>query len=85
LSRKRTSLFLIADEKIIHLSEFPSSGDTAYAGIAVRNDSLYISYYSSPINHDLPWLIGMLFTTGIYLGRLDQNKLSNFIELKGVG
>ena len=57
--RKRTSLFLVTEQGLKYLSDLPSSGDTAYAGVVVMNDQAYVSYYSSIISHDLPWLLGV--------------------------
>ncbi len=74
-SRKRTALFLVLKEGLIHLSDLPSCGDTAYAGVAIQGGSLYISYYTNDPARDYPWIVGMLNPTRITLARLDLRRL----------
>jgi hypothetical protein len=68
LNRKRTSLFQISESGLIKdLTDFPSAGDTSYAGITIFNENIFISYYSSGLDYDLPWFIGHFFPTNIYV------------------
>ena len=45
LSRKRTSIFLVEEDKLIWLSDLPSAGDTSYGGIVIKDNYLYVCYY----------------------------------------
>lgn len=72
LTRKRTCLYRADLEHtcLVPLFDFPSRGDTAFAGIApvVEDQNAYwVLNYSSPINGvDLPWLAGQLLPTCLY-------------------
>ncbi len=70
-SRKRTSLFLVEEGGLHYLTDLPSAGDTAYAGIAVRGDELYASYYTSPPERDYTWVLGMFRPSHIRMARID--------------
>lgn len=70
LSRKVTALFRINREKmeIEHITDFPSTGDTAFPAVAPRDSSSYfLLNYSSDI-HKAPknWLRGQLGKTYLY-------------------
>jgi len=75
LSRKRTSLFLVEEDRLVWLSDLPSDGDTSYAGVAVRGDEAYVSYYTNDIKRDYPWIIGMVSKSDIMISRIDLKKL----------
>jgi hypothetical protein len=45
LSRKRTALFRVDEDRLTWLSDLPSAGDTSYASTVIRGDFLYVSYY----------------------------------------
>jgi hypothetical protein len=45
----------------VHLFDLPSSGDTAYTGVVVRGDDVFVSYYTPPIRRDLPWIAAICF------------------------
>jgi hypothetical protein len=79
-SRKRTSLFLVREDGLTYLSDLPSSGDTSYAGAVVQEDVAYVSYYTSPIDKDYPWLIGMLSPTGIRMAKISLPSLARLAE-----
>jgi hypothetical protein len=79
-SRKRTSLFLLREDGLIYLSDLPSSGDTSYAGAVIQGDVAYVSYYTSPIDKDYPWLIGMLSRTDIRMARISLPSLLRLAE-----
>jgi hypothetical protein len=79
-SRKRTSLFLVREDGLTYLSDLPSSGDTSYAGAVVQGDVAYVSYYTSPIDRDYPWLIGMLSPTDIRMAKISLPSLARLAE-----
>lgn len=69
-ARKRTALFAVSESGLARLTDLPSSGDTSYAGVAIKDDTLYISYYTSDIRRDPIWLVGMLDASSIRMARL---------------
>jgi hypothetical protein len=69
-SRKRTSLFLVEPDRLAYLTDLPSAGDTSYGGIAIRGEEAIASYYTSPVERDLPWVLGMLRPTDIKMARI---------------
>jgi hypothetical protein len=75
LARKRTSLFLVEEGRLVWLSDLPSAGDTTYAGVVIRGDEAYVSYYTSSTYHDFPWIIGMLSKSNILMAKVDLKKL----------
>jgi hypothetical protein len=79
-SRKRISLFLVKEDGLTYLSDLPSSGDTSYAGAVVQGDVAYVSYYTSPIDRDYPWLIGMLSPTDIRMAKISLPSLARLAE-----
>jgi hypothetical protein len=54
LSRKRAALHRVEPDRLVRLSDLPSSSDTSYARVIVRDDALYIDYYTSRIDRDWP-------------------------------
>ncbi len=74
-SRKRTSLFLVTEDGLIRLSDLPSAGDTSYAGVVVEGDQVIISYYTSNIRKDYPWILGMMLPTDIRIAKVDLPSL----------
>lgn len=79
-SRKRTSLFLVRGDGLTYLSDLPSSADTSYAGAVVQGDVAHVSYYTSPIDKDYPWLIGMLSPTDIRIAKISLPSLARLAE-----
>jgi hypothetical protein len=69
-SRKRTSLFLVEPERLVRLTDLPSAGDTSYAGIVIRGDEAYISYYTSNVRDDPTWVQGMFRSSAIKMARV---------------
>ena len=69
-SRKRTSLFEVTPDEIRWISDLPSAGDTSYAGVVLRDGELWTEYYTSRIDRDYPWLIGMFLPTDLWMARL---------------
>jgi hypothetical protein len=78
LSRKRTSIFLVQEEKLTWLSDLPSAGDTSYAGISIKDNYLYVCYYTNNIKRDYPWLIGMISESDIIVCEI---RLSNLKDI----
>jgi hypothetical protein len=74
-ARKRTSLFLVEPTGLAHLSDLPSAGDTSYAGIVIRGDDLYVSYYTSSIKKDPVWVNGMFAPSDIRMARVSLPEL----------
>ena len=70
LSRKRTSLFRVEPDRLVRLSDLPSAGDTSYAGVVLRDDAVWIDYYTSRVDRDFPWLLGMFLATDIRMARI---------------
>jgi hypothetical protein len=80
--RKRTSLYLVLPDSLVFLSDLPSCGDTAYAGVVVDEDSILISYYTSPPGRDYFWLMGMLSNSSIETARIRLDLLESLVEQK---
>jgi hypothetical protein len=74
-SRKRTSVFRVEPDRLIHLSDLPSAGDTSYAGVVLRDNYVWAEYYTSRIDRDYPWLLGMLLPTDIRMARFPLEAL----------
>jgi hypothetical protein len=70
-SRKRTSLFLVGEQGLRYLTDLPSAGDTSYAGIVMQGDELIASYYTSPPDRDVTWILGMFRPSNIRMARID--------------
>ena len=81
-SRKRTSLYRVEPERLVHLSDLPSSGDTSYAGVVPRGDELFIEYYTSRVDRDYPWLLGMFLPTDLFLARVPLQNLKELSRSK---
>ncbi len=71
MARKRTSLFEVRTNGLAYLTDLPSAGDTAYEGLVVVGDKAYISYYTSPINHDYAWFLGMISPSQVRMAEVD--------------
>lgn len=70
-ARKRTSIFLVEPDRLVYLCDLPSAGDTSYAGIVIRGEELFASYYTSPIEKDYTWSMGIFRRTDIRMARID--------------
>jgi hypothetical protein len=75
LARKRTALYRVEPDRLVHLSDLPSAGDTSYAGAVVRDGALWVDWYTSRIDRDVPWLLGMFLPTELRLGRIPLDAL----------
>jgi hypothetical protein len=82
VARKRTSIYEVTSERLIFLFDLPSNGDTAYTGVVVRGDDIYVSYYTCPINKDLPWIVGitMLTETEIRIAKFSATGLIQYAD-----
>jgi hypothetical protein len=80
LSRKRTSLFLVKEDGLTYLTDLPSAGDTSYAGVVIRGDDLYISYYTSDIHRDVPWILGMVGPSDIRMAKVNLPSLEELAQ-----
>jgi hypothetical protein len=76
LSRKRTSLFVVREDGLGYLSDLPSAGDTSYAGAAIVEDELYACYYTSPVDRDYPWILGMVTASNIRMAKISLPSLA---------
>jgi hypothetical protein len=75
LSRKRTAIFRVEPDRLVRLSDLPSAGDTSYAGVVVRDGVLWTEYYTSRIDRDYPWLLGMFLPTDLRMARIPVDAL----------
>lgn len=81
-SRKRTSIFLFDEKRMIRLTDLPSAGDTSYAGIVIEGDDLYASYYTSDVKWNPPWILGMFEPSAIKMVRISLPKLEELAVRK---
>jgi hypothetical protein len=72
-NKKRTALYEITDTTWTELGEFPSAGDTSYAGVAPIDDAgkFLVTYYSSNVPQDGPWARAMFGPTDIWQATID--------------
>lgn len=82
LGKKRTSLYLLEPDRMIWLTDLPSAGDTSYSGFVTQGDTLYVSYYTSRIDRDFPWIIGMISQSPIMLAQIDLRSLEALATAK---
>ncbi len=80
--RKRTALYLVEPDRLVFLSDLPSNGDTSYGGVVVDDEYVLLSYYTSPLGKDYPWLVGMLSNTSIEMARFKIADLEKLAEGK---
>jgi hypothetical protein len=80
--RKRTALYELTgdfaggDLSIIEHGELPSAGDTSYAGVApIDGDRVLVTWYSSPLTQDGPWVRAIFGPTDIWQATLDLSAL----------
>ncbi len=74
-SRKRTSLFLVEEDGLTYLSDLPSAGDTSYTGVVMRDDEVYVSYYTSDVERDYSWILGMVTPSDVRVAKIDLPSL----------
>jgi len=80
LARKRTSLYEVKRDRLIHLFDLPSNGDTGYTGVVQKRGSVYVSYYTCPVKKDYPWIIGICFysKTDVRMARFNTRGLIKY-------
>jgi hypothetical protein len=81
-ARKRTALWWLdpgreapdgggaGEPRLVRLSDLPSAGDTSYAGVVLQDGALFTDYYTSRVDRDYAWLLGMVLPTEIRLARV---------------
>jgi len=74
-SRKRTALYEVRLDGLAYLTDLPSAGDTSYEGVILDGDMAYISYYTSPIEKDYSWILGMLSPSHVRMAKVDLQAL----------
>jgi hypothetical protein len=91
-ARKRTALWWLdpgreapdgkgaGAPRLVWLSDLPSAGDTAYAGIVLHEGALFADYYTSRVDRDYPWLLGMVRATDIRMARVPLAELHRIAE-----
>ena len=80
LARKRTSIFLVEEDKLTWLTDLPSAGDTTYGGVVIKDDYLYVCYYTNDIKYDYPWVFGMISQSDIMMAKIELNSLEKLSE-----
>ena len=75
LSRKRTAIYRVEPDRLVRLSDLPSSADTSYAGVVVRDGFLWVDWYTSRVDRDWPWILGMALRTDIKMARIPLDVL----------
>lgn len=80
LTRKRTSLFEVRENGLAYLTDLPSAGDTSYVGLVMDGDYAYASYYTSPIDHDYGWLMGMFLPTSVRMAKIDLKAMETLAD-----
>jgi hypothetical protein len=80
--KKRMSLYEIRGDfdggelSIGEWGQFPSAGDTSYAGVVMLDDThAMLSWYSSDLSVDPPWVTAMFDLSSIWLGTVDLSTL----------
>ena len=82
--RKRTALYEIVGDlanpkaalSLNELHEFKSAGDTSYVGVLpIGGDQFLVSWYSSDVTTDEPWLTGMIHPSDIWQAWVDLGYL----------
>ena len=73
---------LVNESGLIHLSDLPSAGDTSYAGVIIQGDQAYISYYTSTIAQEMPWLLGVISPSTIRMAKVNLTELNTLADNK---
>jgi hypothetical protein len=80
--RKRTALYEITGDLeggpigIVERGEFPSAGDTSYAGVVrLRGPRFLVTWYSSPPRQDQSWPEGFGGRTDIWKATIDLSRV----------
>ena len=79
-TRKRTAIYELRGDladpaspvEVCEIQEVKSAGDTSYTGLApLGNDRYLLSWYSSAVKEDVPWLEGTYGPSDIWLADVD--------------
>ncbi len=87
VAKKRTAIYEVKEDRLVYLFDLPSDGDTAYTGVVVKDGEVYVSYYTNPVNHDLPWIVGLAFysATEICMAKFSASGLIEYAnEVEGI-
>ena len=79
---KRTSLYLVTEEGLVKLSDFPSCGDTSYGGVVLKDGYLFATYYTNNIEKEWPWLYGMIQPSHIRIAKISLDLLDRVASEK---
>jgi len=84
---KRTAFYEILDDRMVHLFDLPSCGDTAYTGVVVKDGFVYACYYTSPIEKNYAWFVGIAFftKTEIHMAKVSTTGLVAYSDLVQAG
>ncbi|TXT65154.1 MAG: hypothetical protein BAJALOKI3v1_130058 [Promethearchaeota archaeon] len=89
LAEKRTAIYEVKEDRLVHLFDLPSHGDTAYTGVSIVNGSIYVCYYTCPVGSvsDYPWIVGIAFftKTDIRMSQLNATRLLEYADSVGGG
>ena len=80
LSRKRTALYEVREAGLAYLTDLPSNGDTSYVGLVMDGNVAYITYYTSPLEHDYAWIMGMMSPSEIRMAKVDLNAMQTLAD-----
>jgi hypothetical protein len=61
----------VRETGLAYLTDLPSAGDTAYVGLVINGDIAYATYYTSPIDRDYVWILGMLSPSSVKMAKID--------------
>jgi hypothetical protein len=75
LGRKRTAIYKVTADELIHLSDLPSAGDTSYAGTVLHEGDVYVSYYTSNPERDYAWALGLIMPSDVMMARIPLENL----------
>jgi hypothetical protein len=75
LGRKRTALYRVTTDELVRLTDLPSNGDTSYPGAVLKDDDLYVSYYTNDPAHDYPWVLGLVRPSDVMMARIPLDRL----------
>ncbi len=79
--RKRTGIYLVNETTgLTYITDIPAQGDTAYCGVVLNGTDAYISYYTSRIDKDYPWILGWLAESDIRIARINLTALSAWAD-----
>jgi hypothetical protein len=80
LARKRTALFEVHENGLAYLTDLPSDGDTSYVGLVMDGDVAHLTYYTSPLEHDFAWVMGMMLPTEIRMVTVDLKAMEELAD-----